>query len=758
MASYSYHPPSRRRLLINRITERTYATIGYNALSLLRILRKFVGLDPRYTRDFTPCSTCQSLLVRPAEPACTSTLIIYDHGHIIIASASKHCKICALLLDMLQHLRIQGSYRAGVGLAYHWYSSEPYQIVLQTMCDGLRLPEESFALIPALAYAANIRKYPPAWGLPQLFPVATPIIAERTSDRRCLDLVKKWTSTCLESHTKCKARERVDDSNILPARLISVARSEIRIVSTKNFAPANHTRYMTLSHRWQPQATLELTRHNLAQMGHHIDIYSLPQIFQDAIYVARYIGIPYVWIDALCIVQDDDTNRLQKIFVMGHIYRNAILNVGGTAAADTILNQELIGSDSSAIEPVEWETGSSDLFDSPLESSSAEPSGLLLDRDNRIISPFGVQVRRRDLRQRYYAVPSDLNTALSDSALFRRGWVLQERPLSRRSAYFGQQIYWECSEFIACEAFPHGLPFQSSEEWGLSDPLRISALLWKMGEAGHQYQNPPTGRRLHYLRWTNVVEWYSRCSLTDTSDFFPALSGLAKYFQVVLKDDYIAGMWRKDMLRGLLWRPNVWRQEIWELGEYKVYPTEYQSPSWSCASTTSPIEFTSHHWEMNLRSSTHIVEINEVHIISSDGDPFGKISDGFIRMTGHLRPCVARYSKLSADRIHDFEWYDHGYSAEALRNTAGMHFFAMVIFKDQGPLSFSENGTANPWEVWGLILEPVQGMEKTYRRVGMFGHIWSKHATVCKSWNFVDYPEFEDFDPDHLERQTITVI
>ncbi|KAI4622206.1 hypothetical protein J4E83_004946 [Alternaria metachromatica] len=80
----------------------------------------------------------------------------------------------------------------------------------------------------------------------------------------------------------------------------------------------------------------KLLRCNVKKLEWDMNVSELPQLFQDAFDLARALQIPYVWIDALCIIQDDEADKTSEISKMDHIYQNAFLNVGATGAADTV--------------------------------------------------------------------------------------------------------------------------------------------------------------------------------------------------------------------------------------------------------------------------------------------------------------------------------------------------------------------------------------------------------------------------------------
>jgi hypothetical protein len=173
----------------------------------------------------------------------------------------------------------------------------------------------------------------------------------------------------------------------------------------------------------------------------------LPAVFRDAITVARILAIPCVWIDALCILQDDPEDIRSEISHMGDIYRNACLDVGRLRAAQQIKETSV---------------------------------GLFADRKGHGSAPFPLTIQRDGLHVDCLTYHSGESDKIHNYTLMQRGWVLQERFLSRRSLYFDYQLYWECGERIVSEAFPVRMPKQEQFDWiapGRTTPIRILTLL-----------------------------------------------------------------------------------------------------------------------------------------------------------------------------------------------------------------------------------------------------------------------------------------
>lgn len=176
--------------------------------------------------------------------------------------------------------------------------------------------------------------------------------------------------------------------------------------------------------------------------------------------------------------------------------------------------------------------------------------------------PICVRIRRTDYDELSYVFKPGEQRHLVDDDLYkaplmRRGWVLQERLLSRRSVYFSSQLYWECGELQACEYFPDGdnitnLAQAVPLQWGSGAPFRMSTLARIIHRVNHE-PAPLIRWESNYQCWMTVVERFSTCGLTVESDCLPALSGLAKKFTCLFKDEYLAGLWKNDLIRELLW-------------------------------------------------------------------------------------------------------------------------------------------------------------------------------------------------------------
>ena len=151
-----------------------------------------------------------------------------------------------------------------------------------------------------------------------------------------------------------------------------------------------------------------------------IPVSGLPPTFQHAVFITKMLGVHYLWIDSLCIIQDSKEDWLQESVKMWAIYGNAFCNIAATSSSDSY-------------------------------------GGLFHDRNGLSALPCKIQATWHILRQgHYYCVDEEtLEREVDEAPLNARGWVLQEQALSPRILHFGaREQYWECRELTAPETFP----------------------------------------------------------------------------------------------------------------------------------------------------------------------------------------------------------------------------------------------------------------------------------------------------------------
>jgi hypothetical protein len=316
---------------------------------------------------------------------------------------------------------------------------------------------------------------------------------------------------------------------------------------------------------------------------------SLTRTFQDAIDFTRRLGIDYLWIDSMCIIQDDAQDWLKEASMMFSVYNNAHVTLVGVHASD----------------------GSGGLYSKGGINQTAFPRPITLKGQDYNLQTREVTALFHDWRQLPQEAP-----------LFTRAWCFQELIISPRVVFFTKkEILWECFSRAACECGDSGMgtsgdgtggiPTQLSttpatvdnpkihhiaafsHEW--SDALRAHIMahttttafaLYDIPSAqSRKLSNEQARREYRVLQWHNVVEQYSELELTKVTDRLPAIGAVAQhYYQrgVRAGETYLAGLWSGLLVEDLMWwAPTVGRRR---------FGAEV-APSWSWASVSDSVQY-----------------------------------------------------------------------------------------------------------------------------------------------------------------------
>ena len=359
---------------------------------------------------------------------------------------------------------------------------------------------------------------------------------------RSLNIAKQWVQDCLNLHPQCS---RADDAP-LPTRVIDVG---LETVDPRLFVTGRRSgRYVTLSHCWGTSYRVTLTKNNLPKFEETILLTKLPKTFQDAIQLTRLLGVQYLWIDALCIVQDDQNDWKRESTAMCSVFENAIFSISAVAASDS-------------------------------------HSGMLHERNHPSVQVEvnGTQV---GVRRKLDSLPE----AMASSRLETRAWCYQERLLPKGILHIAPaQMYWECGTCTASETRPIGEA--SSQTTTPHDSVTKQASCSFKRHA------------ISFCKeWLHLISVYSARQVTRPSDRLPAIAGLADKAQKGNVDAlYLQGLWSYDLHAGLLWKRRL-------LAHGKLIPSRDKyfarsstssaerprrpiARSWSWASTNDAIEF-----------------------------------------------------------------------------------------------------------------------------------------------------------------------
>ena len=344
-----------------------------------------------------------------------------------------------------------------------------------------------------------------------------------------MDLMATWSSQCLQGHPRCAHR---NSAQRLPTRVLDLGPaspaeengSYLRLMSSNG----RRARYACLSYRWSSLAQqYRTTRQNYHEHLCNIAIQRLPQTFRDAIKLVRHLGLRYLWIDCLCIIQDDDDDWERECGRMASIFEHSFITISALSAKDSTYGLFH-----------RWNT-----FDAwKLHIQT---------RDGTQIGLRGEQ--------------STLKGDLENSSMSLRGWILQEKILSPALAHFGHtQIHWECLTGTTSELrATYLLPTNSPLKYFLHE-VRRSGL-----------EKSPQGP---FISWYILMQRYSRMALTVETDRLPAIMGLAQRFQECFGATFVAGLWVENLHGGLLWHSSRQRKPS-DLPKSRA--SSAISPSWS---------------------------------------------------------------------------------------------------------------------------------------------------------------------------------
>lgn len=260
-----------------------------------------------------------------------------------------------------------------------------------------------------------------------------------------------------------------------------------------------------------------------------ISLASLPQNFRDAITITQVMGVPFLWIDSLCILQDSAEDWREESARMGYIYKNSTITIAATNA----------------------------------ERSS---DGFLRDRqpEARCALKFAageeVSVIVRPSIE-WYSSPEIVGP------LTRRAWVLQERLLPGCTLHFGgQQMMWHCRTEVLAEGYCDSDDVTEDQKPGEFEGLirdgihndSASTLVSSKATVPLEADSPTISRLYSlqdniYNQWYKVIEIYAHLRLTKRTDRLPALAGVAQQFQSLTHDTYLSGIWKSELSRGLQW-------------------------------------------------------------------------------------------------------------------------------------------------------------------------------------------------------------
>jgi hypothetical protein len=457
---------------------------------------------------------------------------------------------------------------------------------------------------------------------------ATRNLNQMTPSASTWNLFTTWLQDCKEKHTECKRDTLNINTASLPTRLLDIqAPDVVRLVNTKHIKCEDTValpKYAALSHCWGTTHEPQLNGQTLSSLVTGVQVMDLPNLYRDAVSVSRHIGIPYLWIDSLCIKQDskDDWNR--ESVKMGAIYMNCYICIAATAGKDnssSLLEERNLG------------------FPRPLVYGN-----LVIQADIKM-NDTGIDIHEDAGRCSRIRALSEM--AIDEAPLNRRSWVLQERTFAPRILHCTADEYmWECCVGMRSESHPVLIDGGSlvKEVWR---ELSCAPPSLKESSTLHPY----LGGRLCFLeRWSQLINLFSGAEISFMEDRLPACSAVTQQMQPIL-GNYVAGLWERYLPSQLLWYHPIYCR-VSRGQKHRMRQSSY--PSWSWASLDCRVCFPYYYrgykdrfasavsrrtWERLIVGSeiTHI-KITSIEVNLCGEDTTGAVDGGKIDLIGHLFP------------------------------------------------------------------------------------------------------------------------
>ncbi|OTA98356.1 hypothetical protein M426DRAFT_17487 [Hypoxylon sp. CI-4A] len=523
-------------------------------------------------------------------------------------------------------------------------------------------------------------------------------VAATADSPECLKNVKAWVEKCDRKHAKCKKTS----SDVLPDRVVFIGSGgDPRLVEPQG----SLGRYIALSHRWGDQQPMTLNKDTINDFKSSIPFSRFPKTFQDAIHICRALGVEYIWIDSLCIMQDSKEDWDIQGSKMDQIYTNCWLVIAADAA---------MGCNAGFIDTTERQ----ELNKNTRRLICCGPGGErdeIFARPSRKFGSIGGFGRHYESWERGDH-PASQSSRQEGSYLLRRGWVLQETFLPRRALHFlPGEVTWKCATVSQCECQlrPH------EKVWHRPDP-----------ELPRQIDN----ENLKEF-WKEIIEQYTERQLTYYSDRLAALAGLAKRAHSISPDvQYYAGLWSDNLPSTLLWV--VRRTTESSYNSDRIKPSI--APTWSWASVTGYVEFL--FWQRNYGRGKWANSPPDLTDIRISCPPLGKnkygaIKDGKLTAVGYIFP--VHISLTGGSRWH-FPCKMESRTPDGVSKKSIGYFFPdtekMKAKFQESPKDGISITVVSIYESrLFLVLRPIEENKMIFKRVGVL-HCEESDGVVLPDW------------------------
>lgn len=372
----------------------------------------------------------------------------------------------------------------------------------------------------------------------------------------------------------------------------------VRLVETHKLQN-KHVPYVCLSYCWGNTENPGTMTSNISQYLEDITLDQLPNTIRDAILLCSKLEFRYIWIDCLCIIQDDKVDWMNQAAQMSHIYSKAALTIATPIclhSSESFISKRQQGNPLLAL----GIPGAS----LPVMDDYGKRYMLWLWAFDEIHSPSELFIQHMSDWRDW-----EMGTRTDTSTWMGRAWTFQEWLLSPRVLHLSQFTLWDCLGGYANELNPRSM-------------VKV-----------RRQRNPEALGRGDFT-WNFILAEYTSRGITKLSDKLPALAGLAKRYAERYHGTYLAGLWAEDLPLALLWtlydNPTINKRSI-------------ESPSWSWASVNDQIYFSG---SPNAIFDTCVLSY---FCRYNPPDSYSTVLDAWIHLEGPL--CVVSCD----DSVTDFE-------------------------------------------------------------------------------------------------------
>lgn len=525
----------------------------------------------------------------------------------------RDCKYCRQLCEIFDAFYIDEwmnwvtETKNGMPISFGLMIRQGAPLIITTTCfvydkywKDARSDVEVFLDSDAIPSAIPSTSPPPlVAGLPAVGPTNTR--QPDTSCNACLDFIKETVNQCCTEHAAC----RNSGDAFVPTRLLYVGGDDAALRLCETTTWQEHPPFVALSHCWGGSKPLSLIRSRLDEFKKHIGLSELPNTFKDAITVARLLQVPYLWIDSLCIIQDDTTDWETEAARMADVYSKAFVVVTGSSSPNP--ETPFLGPRED-----EWLTKT---FNFP-------------------VSP-GVNVPIKARKRAILAAPLDqglLEPPFTTSwgslkrvgPLYNRGWCFQEAYLATRNLHFTPgSIVFECKTHRRGE--DQLAPYPSTAPGTLPGEPLDPAVQWRM-----------------------LVKTFTSRQLTFGGDKLPAIGGAAVTMPQAQTSRYLAGLWSEALLLDLMWQVMPWMILAGQDRESLAYDdAKGGPPTWSWASMKWGVVWSP------LKSPQIVARVLDAQVTVEGVNPYGKVSGGTVKLQGRVKRCQLKFdSRLKHDAVY----------------------------------------------------------------------------------------------------------